>query len=395
MRPLDALAARLRRVDPRLVDLSLAVLVMATQLTVLNLSDEGRAYERPWWGYLLSAATAVPLLGRRRAPFLVLAAVGVAAIVYENSESLPSQPIHYGVLLAVYTVADRGKPWERTFTLVTAPLGALFAAGSLQETVLGEHFPVLTVIAAYALGAAARTRRIYAVTLEERARALERERAAEAERAAARERARIAADMHDILGHAVSLMVIQAEAGRAVVRTDPDRVETVLAAIGDAGRDAMAQLRRLLGLLKADAGNDRRPASGSLEDLVEQVRAAGLEVRLKVAGTPRPMAPDADVAAYRIVQEALTNTVKHAGRTTAEVRLSWTPRRLRIEVADRGRGGRPYRSGGQGLVGIRERAQACGGTAQAGPGPDGVGFVVTAELPAGETGRPISGTMSA
>lgn len=381
MRGLSSLGDRWRRIDPMAVDLGVAGVVLASQLALLIQADLEPGCHLPWWGYVLGACNAVPLIWRRRAPFVVLLLVAAAVIAYERMHQLPDMPMQYGVLVAIYTVAELGKPWQRVFTLVVSPFGVLIATGTLVETLLDKHFPVLTVLAAYAMGAAARTRRLYAGALEERARHLEQEREAEAERASARERARIAADMHDILGHAVSLMVVQAEAGRSVVRTDPDRVESALAAIGDAGRDAMEQLRRLLGLLKTEAGRGPQPTTGSVSDLVAQVRAAGLEVRLEVRGEPRPLTPDTEVAAYRIVQEALTNTVKHAGAAAAEVRLIWTGRCLEIEVEDQGRGGDPTGSTGHGLVGIQERARACGGTAHAGPGESGTGFVVTARLP--------------
>ena len=187
--------------------------------------------------------------------------------------------------------------------------------------------------------------------------------------------------MHDILAHAVSLMVVQAEAGPVVARSDPERAVATFDAIADAGRDAMGQLRRMLDILKDDR-DPRGPALtvDDVPDLVRQVTGAGLEVGYQVAGEPRRLSPESGTAAYRIVQEALTNVVKHAGASRADVRLNWQEDDLMIEISDDGRGAEAGpASGGNGLIGIRERAAACGGAASAGPEPRG--FAVRARLP--------------
>jgi signal transduction histidine kinase len=187
--------------------------------------------------------------------------------------------------------------------------------------------------------------------------------------------------MHDILAHAVSLMVVQAEAGPVVVRSDPERAERAFDAIAHAGRDAMVQLRRLLGVLKADeAQRLPQPTLAELPDLV------GDSASLEVTGERRPVPPDTEVAVYRIVQEALTNTVKHARARQVAVRLEWGREELVVSVADDGQGPSATVAGGYGLIGIRERAAACGGTAEAGPRADG-GFEVRARLPYGEVVR--------
>ncbi len=180
------------------------------------------------------------------------------------------------------------------------------------------------VVTAYALGRGAAGTRAHAAVLEERAARLERERTLAAERAAERERVRIARDMHDILGPAVSLMVVQAEAGPVVVRRDPEQAIATFGSIADAGRDAMDQLRRMLDILT----EQREPVGprltvDDLPDLVRRVAGAGLEVGYEVTGEPRRLPPDRGVAAYRIIQEALTNVVKHAGASRADVRLNW------------------------------------------------------------------------
>jgi signal transduction histidine kinase len=184
--------------------------------------------------------------------------------------------------------------------------------------------------------------------------------------------------MHDVLAHAVSVMIVQAEAGAAVLRGDPARAEKIFDVIADAGRSAEAQLSGVLGLLKGDADSGALsppPAAAAIPSLVDRVRRAGLAVDLRVAGTPRELPLPADVAAFRIVQEALTNSLKHAG--SASVSLDWGDE-LAITVTSASRSGR-VSHGGRGLAGIRERAAACGGHADTGPTRDG--FRVHARLP--------------
>ncbi len=339
-------------------------------------------------GVVFNLGTVVPLVWRRRAPFavaLVVASFAMAVSLYDR----PGQALQYGALVAVYTLADLGRyRWQRwgfiAVLVATIPPGALL----IKDNDAAEFmFTLLLPMTAFLLGTLARTARERSDALVERSAQLERERAAEAARAAAEERSRIARDMHDVLAHAVSIMVVQAEAGPVVVRTDPDRAERVFDAIADAGRDAMAQLRRTLGVLKEEQDHGVRapqPTIGALPELVEHVDRTHVRVRLTVEGASRALPADADLAAYRIVQEALTNTVKHANAREAEVRLRWTDHELEITVTDdgQGHGGADpgWRRGGDGLIGIGERAAACGGTAEAGPLPGG-GFRVSATLP--------------
>jgi signal transduction histidine kinase len=286
--------------------------------------------------------------------------------------------VPFSQLVATYTFAAYSAPALRV-------VGVLGTVAGITASLLGKHnlIPVGTTIiafvAAYALGAIARSRRELIATLEARARRL----AADYAEAASRERERIARDMHDILAHSVSLMVVQAEAGPVVVRSDPARAVSVFDAIADAGRDALAQLRRALGVLRPESGS-RAPQPGldALGSLVEQARGAGLLAALDERGDPRPVAPDTAVAAYRVVQEALTNVVKHARAGRVDVRLDWSATALRLEVRDDGRGGNGRTaSGGRGLIGMRERVAACGGTLMTGPAGDGPGFRVAATLP--------------
>ncbi|MEV4754932.1 histidine kinase [Micromonospora sp. NPDC049559] len=330
-----------------------------------------------WWGYVVAVGSALPLVVRRRAALPVLFVTYAFSGSYDLVDAVAPQPLWYGPLIALYTVSARSGRRVRWGALIVILGGGLLTVGSSDTALRG----VVVSVTAYALGRAAAGSRAHAAVLEERAARLERERTLAAERAAERERARIARDMHDILAHAVSLMVVQAEAGPVVVRADPERAVATFDAIAGAGRDAMDQLRRILAVLREEPGSGApRAAVEDLPDLVRQAAGAGFEVGYEVAGEPRPLPPDVGAAVYRITQEALTNVVKHADASRVDVRLSWRERELAIEIRDNGRGARAgLPSGGNGLVGIRERAAACGGTASAGPGP--TGFTVRARLP--------------
>jgi signal transduction histidine kinase len=345
-------------------------------------------------GALLNAGTVVPLIWRRRAPFsvaVIVATFGILESVYDR----PGQNLQYGGLVVSYTVAELGRRWQRygllAAILFTIPPAALLHGNTMSELM----FTLLLPLSAYLLGALARTSRARTEALEERAAQLAHGREVDAARAAAQERARIARDMHDVLAHAVSIMVVQAEAGPVVVRTDPERAERAFDAIAEAGRDSMVQLRRLLGVLddKQDASMRAPPPTvAAVPALVANTGGTSLRVDLWTGGAPRPLSSDAEVAGYRIVQEALTNIVKHAVARTASVGLDWRDADLVITVTDDGHGvdgaAANLKTGGHGLIGIRERARACGGNAEAGPAAGG-GFQVTARLPYLEQRTPL------
>lgn len=243
------------------------------------------------------------------------------------------------------------------------------------------------VVAAWALGRFRRLRADQIAALAERVRAAEADREQRDREAAALERSRIARELHDVIAHSVSVMVRQAEAGRYVSAKDPAAAATALATIADTGREALTDMRILLGVLRADTGpaaTAPQPTLDDLPDLIRRVRDSGQAVRLRVDGTPRPLNRASQLAAYRLVQEALTNVVKHAGPDAeTEVVLSWAPRRLRLQVSNTGSSTLPAADGspgGGGLRGMAERVQLAGGRLHAGPGPTG-GFQVEAEIP--------------
>ncbi|MGW3666778.1 sensor histidine kinase [Streptomyces sp. NPDC005141] len=388
------IVARLRTTHPYVLDTALAALVLFAASLQWMFPDEGDD-RLSWQGFLLAAGTAAPLVWRRRAPFLSALAVSICTPAMALYHAPPPN-VAYGGLVVLYTVATLCPPAQRRFMLVTWLVGASLTMTTKEHAQPFEYaFHLTSFLSAYALGVLTRVQRAYTAELEDRARRLERERASDTARAKTQERARIARDMHDILAHAVSLMVVQAEAGPVVVRSDPERAEAAFDAIATSGRDAMTQLRRILGVLKEDPVNGasaRLPQPGitALGELAAQVaESTGLRVDLRTTGERRPLHPDTEVAAYRVVQEALTNTVKHAYAATARIELDWTEDALTLTVTDDGRG--PVRppggrdlgpsAGGHGLIGIRERAAACGGSAHAGRGPDG-GFRVAVRLPA-------------
>ncbi|MFG1685472.1 sensor histidine kinase [Nonomuraea sp. NPDC049269] len=380
---------RIRALPHLWVDGALTAAILIAQLWPLLSSDERSSEPWDWWGYAVVIAASLPLIWRRRAPITILIICLCTGALYDLADHVARQPIWYGGLVAVYTVAAYSDTVQRIITFAITITGGLLLVGSSETALRGT----VLFVAAYAIGRATATSRAHAAALEERAERLERERQVEAERAAEHERARIARDMHDILAHAVSLMVVQAEAGPVVVRSNPARAEAAFDAIAAAGRDAMMQLRRMLGVLKdEEAPRAPQPTINDLPALADQVSHTGLRVEFASTGRPRPVSPDCAVAAYRVTQEALTNIVKHAGANRADIRLTWEDDTLLLDITDDGRGraidghappsgGHGLPSGGHGLIGIRERAAACGGTAVAGHRTDGPGFQVSVRLP--------------
>ncbi|WP_327264693.1 histidine kinase [Streptomyces sp. NBC_01232] len=376
----------MRGADPRWQDLGLTLLV---QLAVTMPFVVPRAPELPaatWSSYAMTTAAVLPLVWRRRAPVTVLAAIVTLGGVYKVAFDGPGQPLPYAGLIAFYTVALQCTPRVRAAvglaTVVALALSVGWETGTARELL----FTLFVSAAAYALGRLQHTRQAYTEALLARAAELERANRIEAEQAAARERARIAREMHDILSHAVSIMIVQAEAGPVAVRRAPERAEAAFEAIAETGRDAMGQLRAMLGVLRTDETAPRSPQPGiaGLPELVDRVRAGGLRVSYERTGTVRELPAAVGTTVHRVVQEALTNVVRHAGASTVRVMLAYGPDSLTVEVTDDGRG--PGRGvpggapGGHGLIGIRERAAAHGGTAWTGPGPEGRGYAVRVVL---------------
>lgn len=330
----------------------------------------------------------VPLLFRRRWPVHVFALVSAAALV-QFIAGIEIGAADIAVLVAVYTVAayvpNRSTVGVCGFIVVA--LNPLFLLRRHGEHPLADAIVAVTVTAlALALGMDRRVRRAYFAELEARATRLERERDVLAALAAAAERARIARDLHDVVAHSLTVMVAQADGASYIADTDPGRARDAMTTVAETGRTALVEMRRLLGVLgSAPAGGDRAPQPGldAIPALVDAVRAAGLPVTLSLDAPAHPLPAGMELAIYRIVQEALTNTMKHSGpgaTATAAVRLRGDV--LTVEVTDDGAGIRSalHDSAGRGIDGMRERTTMYGGTFRSGPRPDG-GFEVAAQFP--------------
>ncbi len=250
---------------------------------------------------------------------------------------------------------------------------------------LSEILPFWIWSAVFCLiGRGVRNRHIMVGMLGERADRLERGREDKARASVAEERARIARELHDVVAHGVSVMVVQAGAARRVMKSDPGQAEISLLAVEATGRQSLAEMRRLLGVLRTDPHAldlAPQPGLGQVDDLVEKIREAGLTVELRSEGVSRPLPAGADLVAFRVIQEGLTNVMKHAGDARATVTIGYRENRVDLEVRDDGHGVKSHSDGrGHGLFGMRERVSLYGGSVDAGPGPTG-GFVVTASIP--------------
>jgi signal transduction histidine kinase len=287
-------------------------------------------------------------------------------------------PLQIGVALyTVATLCDRRTSRLAVTGTILAVTASVLAADSTQ---FGDSISrVVFLGAAWLLGDGLGSRRAYVREVEEKAERLERERESETRRAAAEEQARIARELHDVIAHALSVIVVQAAAADDVFETDPGRVREPIRAIETAARAALGDLRRVLGVLQDEPGLSPQPGLATLDTLVEQVRATGLEVSVEIEGAPRPLPAAVDLSAYRIVQEALTNTLKHAGAEHANVRVRYGDE-LGLEVRDDGAGTPDKSLAGSGLIGMRERAAMLGGTVDTGDAPGG-GYLVSARLP--------------
>jgi signal transduction histidine kinase len=342
----------------------------------------------------------LPVAVRRRHPTRVLCITGLAILAY-SAFNYPISSGSTGVLISTYNVAAH-TPRR------TAILGALYVAVGMGLTLINSAAQTgITsdvVIADYGIFGTAwiigdwvRVRREYVTELEAKAAGREREREEQARLAIAEERSRIARELHDVVAHNVSVMVVQATAAKRVLEADPTAAHEALGSIETSGRIALTEMRRMLGVLRSEdrpEALEPQPGIGQIERLAAQVRDAGLDVDLEIQGWPRMLSRGADLTAYRIVQEALTNTLKHAGQARAWVTLTYGDHELQIDVRDNGRGalaGLKGSGAGQGLVGMHERALLYGGSLEVGPMMSG-GWRVLASLPVEDSDQPGMGT---
>ncbi|MGW1377961.1 sensor histidine kinase [Streptomyces sp. NPDC002446] len=340
---------------------------------------------------------------RRKVPVVMLlltAAIGVGQLIFR----ITPIPADLAMFVIAYTVASGPTipRWASRCALVGALVGPSLSTWRLSSGRSGQPVwemlfftALLTVpfVLAWVLGDSMRTRRAYWAQLEEKAARLEKEREAQSRIAVAAERARIARELHDVVAHNVSVMVVQADGAAYVLDAAPEQTRQALETISGTGRQALAEMRRLLGVLRTGEQPESgeyvpQPGVEQLSELIDQVRGAGLPVDFRMEGEPRPLPSSVELTAYRIVQEALTNTRKHGGPDVgATVRLSYRDDELDLLVEDDGRGAQHelYEEGGadglgHGLIGMRERVGMVGGSLTAGPRPGG-GFRVSAVLP--------------
>ena len=327
-----------------------------------------------------------PLFVRRLWPTAVFVLVGVLAAA--TAMDSPTPLIQAGaVALASYTTGDLNRDRIRAAILVLVVAASISAALLIQDASAFQAvvFPFVVVVPAWLLGDIVRQRRLEAIARSEAAERALRDAEERVRAAVAEERRTMARELHDVVAHGVSVMLIQAGAARQVVATSPDLATEALLTVEATGREAMSELRRLLGVLDDEgegAGVAPQPGLDQLGTLLDRVREAGLPAELEVAGTPRPLPPSLDVTVYRIVQEALTNALRYARRAATLVRLTWEPAQLRIEILDDGPAAEAGAGdgSGRGLVGMRERATRVGGRLEAGPRLGG-GYAVRAWLP--------------
>jgi signal transduction histidine kinase len=340
-------------------------------------------------GYALVLLHTLPLAARRRFPGTVLALCVATGLAFA---ALFMMPVFLGpaILVAVYSVAAYGDRWVSLAGLVVAEVGLVavqLTRGKFERSTFLLFMGVLAV--AWVLGHFVGDRQLYAAQLEERTAELEQAREELARRAVVEERLRLARELHDVVAHAMSVIAVQSGVGAHVAASRPEEVGKALAAIEATSRAALTELRRLLGVLRQDSEPQASltpvPGLANLDSLLTEVGKAGLAVRVRVEGTPLQLPAGVDLSAYRIVQEALTNVVKHAGPAHAQVVVGYRDQEVTVEVIDDGRGAAtPVGDGragtGHGLIGMRERVAAFGGDLQVGPRPSG-GFRVAARLP--------------
>ena len=392
---LDDGQQRLRGLSPGTVDACLAVAVAAAMALTISIAEEPDANRsRDVLAYALGAGLGGLLLLRRRWPLGVLiASVGVLSVYYGLDYPAFSAAVPLATAAYSAAVAGRGLPAAAllgAFVVVGGSVARLDEGDSLADLLRDSLITDAALLAAVLLlGEAVRNRRAWAEEVRARLRRAEQDREREAERRVQEERLRIAREMHDVLAHTIAAINVQAGVAGDVIDEAPDKARASLQDIRRQSRDAIAELRATVGVLR-DGGTaaPREPAPGlaELDGLVEMAAGAGVRVEVAVAGPARPLPGTVDLTAYRIVQESLTNVVRHAHASAATVSVRYDPEAVVLEVRDNGSGdanGATDDSIGHGLIGMRERAAALGGTLQAGAGPGG-GFLVQATLPTGD-----------
>ena len=370
------------RLSPRAFDAAVAAAVIVAGVVEV-LTSSAVSGPRGAGALLVAAMGALVYLRRTHTLAAALALpvfVAVNSVYVVDVDDLLA--VFFPLLMLAYAGGAYAEPRESRATLAVL-LAAVVMVGVIDSTGVGNvFFPAAIVLLCWFVGRDVRTRTRLAAELHEGAARVAEQRESEARQAVAEERRRIAREMHDVVAHSVSIMVVQAAGARQILPIDPGRAEEAAVRIGRAGRDALAEMQLLVGALESVRPGAPVPSLEALPALVEHARHAGLEVALSVRGVPRALPQGAELAAYRVVQEALTNAIKHAGCARTEVAIAWGERALELHVADRGDGAAPHRieGAGHGLVGMAERVRSLGGVLSAGP-RDGGGFEVRASIP--------------
>jgi len=369
-----------------LVAATLGVFVIAEFAT---LEDRiGDPVDHRAWLVVLAVIAAIGLLFSRDVPFvapLVTAGAFAAAFLVTDSQSLEdsSSPFLIVVLFVPWCLATYNERSRAVAGLVVMELLGLWVNLHYRNSVWDYFFIAMFVALSWTVGFVLSRRAAQSRSLAERAEQAERQQQKAASRAVAEERQRIARELHDVIAHSVSVMTVQTGAVRRLLLPEQEKERQALETVEATGREALTEMRRLVGLLREQGAMPEfspQPGLGTMEDLLETVRSAGLPVDLAVDGTPRELPPGIDLAAYRLVQEALTNALKYGGTAHAWVSLHWREDELELEVANDGKGDGDGSGGGHGLAGMYERVTLYGGTLDSGP-RDGGGFVVRARLP--------------
>ena len=388
------LAARLAALPPRYQELiqDTGLGVALATVNVVSLLPYRDQLHPLWLALVLAAGQALPLAFRRFRPVGVGLVIGAARVAYDKI-GFGFAPFPLGPAIAFYTIMDRrGAVWRWVACLLVVAGISISEASPGHAQPYDTIFQVMIFFTAAAAGLLSRAKRASIQAAQSRADRAEAELDRQSAQAAEQERTRIARELHDVVAHHVSLIAVQSEAAASLLPDRPEQARRSVDVIGETARQALTELRRLLGVLRRPPARlETAPAAslGELGDVLDQVRGTGLPVDFQVVGTPVPLAPGVDLTAYRIVQEALTNTIRHARAARAAVTLCYEPGYVTVSVTDSGHGTRagrpgPRRTGtgssGLGLAGIAERVASCGGNLTVGP-TQADGFAVTARLP--------------
>ena len=368
----------------------LAHYLVASTLAIAMVVESLTLDDASGWLVVFSAVGAIALLFTRDRPFVAPLAViaSLCTVIAIGGDAVEDFGAFFfiAIFFVPWSIGTYNEPRRAVAGLVAAEAAGVWANINFHPTTADFFFVSVLIAVSWTTGIFVSRRSEHAREMAERAERLEREQRNAAERAVAEERQRIARELHDVIAHSVSVMTVQAGAVRRLLRPDQEKERNALETVEATGREALTEMRRLVGLLRQRGAMPEfspQPGLGTMDTLLDGVRSAGLPVELAVDGAPRELPPGVDLTAYRVVQEALTNALKYGGTAHAWVALRWRDDELELEVANDGRGDGDGTGGGHGLAGMRERILLYGGELESGPRAGG-GFVVRARLPLGE-----------